>query len=93
MVAAFHEGDVIPMPIRINCVSDNFKQCIVITGGVSGVDPLRAIDLKWTLRDIKAKRTVFPVDPDHLRELIELGLVEMRDDVPVITNAGHQVLD
>jgi hypothetical protein len=58
-----------------------------------GVDPIRAIDLRWTLRDIKAKRTMFPVDPDHLRTLIDLGLVEMRDDVPAITNAGHQILD
>jgi hypothetical protein len=62
-------------------------------GSISGVDPLRAIDLIWTLRDIKMKRTMFPVDPDHLRELIELGLVEMRHESPVITNAGHQVLD
>jgi len=58
-----------------------------------GVDPIRAIDLRWTLRDIKAKRTMFPVDPDHLCTLIELGLVEMKDDIPVITNAGHQILD
>lgn len=59
-----------------------------------GVDPLRSIDLIWTLRDIKAKRTqLLPVDPDHLRELIELGLVELRDGAPAITNAGHQVLD
>jgi hypothetical protein len=58
-----------------------------------GVDPIRAIDLRWTLRDIKAKRSMFPVDPDHLRTLIELGLVEMRDDVPAITNSGHQILD
>jgi hypothetical protein len=42
-------------------------------GGISGVDPLRAIDL-WTLRDIEAKWTMFPVDHDHLRELIELWL-------------------
>ena len=62
------------------------------TGGISGVDPLRAIDLIWTLRDIKAERTL-PSDPDHLRELIELGLVEMRDDVPAITNKGHRILD
>jgi hypothetical protein len=62
-------------------------------GGISGVDPLRAIDLIWTLRDIKAKRTLLPPDPDHLRELIELGLVEMRDDVPALTNEGHAVLD
>jgi hypothetical protein len=63
------------------------------TGGISGVDPLRAIDLIWTLRDIKAKRTLMPPDPDHLRELIELGLIEMKDDAAVITNEGHQVLD
>ena len=60
------------------------------TGGISGVDPLRAIDLIWTLRDIKAKRTLLPPD---LRKLLELGLVEMRDDVPAITNEGHCVLD
>jgi hypothetical protein len=60
---------------------------------ISGVDPLRSIDLVWTLRDINAKRTrLLPLDSDHLRELIDLGLVELRDDVPVITNAGHQVL-
>ena len=57
------------------------------------VDLRRAIDLIWTPRDIKAKRTLLPPDPDHLRELIELGLVEMRDDVPAITNTGHRVLD
>ena len=61
---------------------------------IPGVNPIRSIDLVWTLRDIKAKRTrLLPVDADHLRELIDLGLVELRDDVPVITNAGHQVLD
>lgn len=59
----------------------------------SDVDPIQAIDLRWTLRDIKSKRTMFPVDPVHLRRLIDLGLVEMKDDVPAITNAGHQVLD
>ena len=63
------------------------------TGGISGVDPRRATDLIWTLRDIKAKRTLLPPDPDHLRELIELGLGEMRDNVPAITSTGHRVLD
>jgi hypothetical protein len=33
------------------------------------------------------------IDPDHLRELINLGLVAMRDDVPVLTKEGHRVLD
>ena len=28
-----------------------------------------------------------------LNILTELGLIEMRDDVPVLTNAGHAVLD
>jgi hypothetical protein len=63
-------------------------------GEIPGIDSLRSIDLVWTLRDIKARRTrLLPIDPGHLRELIDLGLVGMRDDVPVITNAGHQVLD
>ena len=61
--------------------------------GISGIDPLRAIDLIWTLRDIKAKRTLLPIEPDHLRELIELDLVEMRDETPTLTNKGHDVLD
>jgi hypothetical protein len=60
---------------------------------ISGIDALRSIDLVWTLRDIKAKRTLLPPDPDQLRELVDLGLVEIRNDTPVLTNAGHQVLD
>ena len=62
-------------------------------GDISGVNPLRSIDLVWTLRDIKAKRTLLPVDPDHLRDLIDLGFVEMREEIPVLTNEGHRVLD
>jgi hypothetical protein len=59
---------------------------------IPGIDPLRSIDLVWTLRDIKSKRTqLLPVDPDHLQELLDLGLVELRNDVPVVTNAGHQL--
>ena len=54
----------------------------------------RAIALRWTLRDIKAKRLkLSPVSPGDLNILAELGLIEMRDDVPVLTNAGHAVLD
>ena len=33
------------------------------------------------------------VSDADLRTLIDLGLVEMRDDVPVLTNAGHAALD
>jgi hypothetical protein len=54
----------------------------------------RAIALRWTLRDIKARRLkLLPVSDPDLRALIDLGLVEMRDDAPVLTNAGHAVLD
>ena len=63
-------------------------------GEIPGVEPLRNIDLVWTLRDIEANRTLLlPVDPGHLRELIDLGFVELRDNVLVITNAGHRILD
>ena len=53
-----------------------------------------AIRLRWVLRDIKAKRTKFmPVNADDLRTLIEMGLIEMRDEVPVLTNEGERALD
>jgi len=54
----------------------------------------RAISLRWTLRDIKAKRLkLSPVSASDLATLTELGLIEMRDDVPVLTQAGHDALD
>jgi hypothetical protein len=61
---------------------------------LSVLDLDTAIRLRWALRDIKGKRTkLTPVSPDDLRALVEMGLVEMRDDVPVLTNEGHRVLD
>lgn len=54
----------------------------------------RAIALRWVLRDIKAKRLkLSPVSTIDLNILTELGLIEMRDDVPVLTNAGHAAID
>ena len=54
----------------------------------------RAIALRWTLRDIKAKRLkLSPVGDSDLKTLIDVGMVEMRDDVPVLTNAGHDALN
>jgi hypothetical protein len=54
------------------------------------LDLQQAIDLRWTLRDIKAKRWVLsPINPSHLEKLIAMGLVEMRaDNHPVLTNSG-----
>jgi hypothetical protein len=54
-----------------------------------------AIRLRWALRDIKARRTEFlPVSQNDLMALIELGLIEMRDDdVPQLTNEDHRAID
>jgi len=55
----------------------------------SGLDVQQSIDLRWTLRDIRAKRwKLSPIDPTRLEELIAMGLVEMRNDEPVLTNSG-----
>ena len=52
-------------------------------------DRERAITLRWVLRDIKADRLkLSPIDPYDLRDLIDMGLVEMRNDAPVLTIAG-----
>jgi hypothetical protein len=57
-------------------------------------DTIPDIDLRWTLRDIRANRTVLmPPRRDHLEELLRRGCVEMRDGKPVITEAGLDALD
>ena len=54
----------------------------------------RAIALRWKLRDIKARRLKHsPVSAADLASLTELGLIEMRDGAPVLTQAGDRVLD
>jgi hypothetical protein len=52
---------------------------------------LDAIDLRWTLKHIAAKRSLM-VNKQHLPQLIELGLVEMREDVPHLTIAGQNTM-
>ena len=60
----------------------------------AGLSPDAAIHLRWVLRDIKAKRTkLSPISPDDLRTLIKTGLIEMRDEIPVLTNEGERALD
>ena len=49
---------------------------------------LDAIDLRWTLMDIAAQRSRI-INKQHLAQLIELGLVEMQEDVPYLTTAGQ----
>jgi hypothetical protein len=53
----------------------------------------QTIELRWTLRDIKAKRWVLsPINPAHLQQLIAMALVEMRNDDPVLTNSGLDII-
>ena len=54
----------------------------------------RAISLRWTLRDILAKRTKFlPVADDDLQLLVDMGLAEMRDGAPALTSAGVAAIE
>jgi hypothetical protein len=58
------------------------------------LDLEKAIALRWTLRDIVAKRLkLTPLKDDDLQTLVELGLVEFRDGVPVVTQTGLEALD
>ena len=60
----------------------------------TGLDLDTAIRLRWALRDIKAKRTkLTPVSPSDLKTLMEMGLVEMRDDAPMLNKEAYQALD
>ena len=48
-----------------------------------------SIALRWALRDIHAKRLkLSPVDPQKLQRLIEMGLVQARDEDLELTQAG-----
>jgi hypothetical protein len=54
----------------------------------------RAIALRWTLRDIQARRVkMSPVSNEDLRVLTDLGMIEVRDEGPVLTEAGTAVLN
>jgi hypothetical protein len=57
-------------------------------------DRNRAVDLRWVLRDIRSNRLNWsPVNPHDLRMLTIMGLVEMRGDAPVLTNAGFSAIE
>jgi hypothetical protein len=61
---------------------------------LAGLSLDATIHLRWVLRDIKGKRTkLSPVSLDDLGTLIEMGLIEMRDEVPMLTNEGERALD
>ena len=61
---------------------------------LAGLDLDTAIRLRWAMRDIRAKRTNWsPVSENDLAALIDLGLVEMREEVPRLTGLGVLALD
>jgi hypothetical protein len=61
---------------------------------MAGFDLDTAIRLRWALRDIKGKRLkLSPVSPEDLRMLTERGLIEMHDDVPMLTSEGDRALN
>jgi hypothetical protein len=54
----------------------------------------RAIGLRWALRDIQARRLkMSPVSDEDLRILSELGLIDVSDEGPVLTQAGTAALN
>lgn len=54
----------------------------------------RAITLRWALRDILANRTKFlPLADADLQLLIEMGLVEVHDDEPSLTEPGLAAIE
>jgi hypothetical protein len=61
---------------------------------LANLDLETKIALRWALRDILGNRLkLAPLRDDHLRALLDLGLVEMRDDVPAVTPAGLAALE
>jgi hypothetical protein len=59
----------------------------------NGLDLQEIIDLRWTLRDIRAKRwKLSPVNPSHLEKLETMNLIEMLGDEPALTKAGFDAL-
>jgi hypothetical protein len=60
---------------------------------LAGLDLDTAIRLRWVLRDIRGKRTkLSPISQKDLMALIELGLIEMQNDEPALTNEGMRAI-
>jgi hypothetical protein len=57
------------------------------------LDLQEAIDLRWTLRDIRARRwKLSRLDQSHLEKLETMNLIEMLGDEPALTKAGLDAL-
>lgn len=61
---------------------------------LSELDLDSAIRLRWVMRDIRANRTrMSPASVSDLAALAELGLVEIRGEIPQLTASGVRELD
>src|ERR1700687_5841753 len=61
---------------------------------LAGLGVEKAIHLRWVLRDIKGKRTkMSPVSPGDLSTLIEMGLIEMREEAPMVSYEGDRAME
>jgi hypothetical protein len=70
-----------------------FKAIVEPGSDTSREDRNRAIALRWVLRDIKNNRLKWwPVEQHDLWLLVELGLVEMRNEKPGLTAAGASAI-
>jgi hypothetical protein len=57
------------------------------------LDRSEAITLRWSLRDISARRwTLTPIKAAHMDKLLDMGLIEFRDEIPVLTDAGLRAI-
>jgi hypothetical protein len=64
------------------------------TSPMAHLDLDTAMRLRWSLRDIRANRLkLSPASPHDLNTLVEMGLVEIRDGAPRLTNAGDRAID
>ena len=56
---------------------------------LNGLDLQEVIDLRWTLRDIRARRwKLSPLNPSHVEKLKSMNLIEMHGDELALTKAG-----
>ena len=60
--------------------------------GLKSLGLENAVRLRWVLRDIKGNRLKLP-HPNDLRILVDMGFVEIQNDVLVITSAGLREIE
>ena len=62
--------------------------------GLKSLGLENAVRLRWVLRDITGNRLKLgPPHPNDLRILVDMGFVEIQNDVPVITSAGLREIE